>query len=123
MSDTNDAFAPLDEWGDTAKPCKKHPRYTVTIDQVCPACNAEEDGERPDGHKWHKCPPTGCIQEGHCPYCDGGLGLCVRCMCAEGSLPTHCPGKPVDRFAQEEIYGRQLDFIDGQWIEVVLLED
>ena len=44
MSDTNELFAPLDEWGDTAKPCEKHPRYTATIDIECPACNAEEDG-------------------------------------------------------------------------------
>jgi len=106
MSDTNDAFAPLDEWGDTAKQCEKHPRYTVTIDHVCPACNAEEDGHdvvAPEGRE--------------------GIVYCKRCKCGEGSLATHCPGKPIDQFAQEEIYHGQLDFINGEWVEVILLED
>ena len=123
MSDTNDTFAPLDEWGDTAEPCEKHPHYIVTIDQVCPTCSREEDGERADGHKWYECPPSGCKQEGRCPYCDGGLGLCVICACAEGTLPTHCPGKEIDQFAQEEIYNGKLDFINGQWVEVTVLEE
>jgi hypothetical protein len=104
MSDTNNTFAPLDEWGDTAKPCKKHPRCTVVIDQVCPACNAEEDGHdvvAPEGRE--------------------GIVYCKRCKCGEGSLATHCPGRPIDQFAQEEIYHGQLDFIDGAWMEVILL--
>ena len=106
MSDTNDTFAPLDEMGDTAMPCEKHPRYIVTIDTVCPACSAEEDGHdvvAPEGRE--------------------GIVYCKRCKCGEGTLATHCPGKPIDQFAQEEIHHGTLDYINGEWIEVIRLED
>lgn len=59
------------------------------------------------------CKP-GCLG---CHLCDGGLVLCTVCGCAEGSLPTHCPGHTVHNEQQEQIFMGKLDFKDGQWIE------
>jgi hypothetical protein len=53
----------------------------------------------------------------HCDICDGGLFSCAACGCAEGTLPTECPGAPVPWSEQERIYGGVLDFIDGAWLE------
>lgn len=63
------------------------------------------------GHKWFHCPRE-C--EG-CMFCNGGLGLCVTCGGAEGSLPTECPGEQMTSRAQDEVYNGRLDFRGGQW--------
>lgn len=65
-------------------------------------------------HFFYKCPP-GC-EKPHCNYCEGGLAFCEVCKCAEGSLPTECPGKPVNEEAQEDIYSGFLDYKNGEWV-------
>jgi hypothetical protein len=66
----------------------------------------------------------------HGPWCCDGLGStgapdgctscvlahCMVCSGAEGSLPTHCPGRSMTPFEEENVYAGRLDFKDGQWI-------
>lgn len=71
--------------------------------------------EYPDGkreHTWHTCE----CGEGTCNWCGGGLGWCTVCNCAEGTLPSHCPGASVPTEQQDEIYAGQRDFKDGLWL-------
>ena len=65
-------------------------------------------------HFFYKCPP-GC-EKPHCPYCEGGLAFCEVCKCAEGELPTECPGRPVNEETREEIYSGQVDYLNGEWV-------
>jgi hypothetical protein len=58
-----------------------------------------------------------CPNPGVCSYCDGGLIFCTVCKCGEGSLPTDCPGTPVNQEKQELIYNGELDYKDGKWIK------
>lgn len=51
----------------------------------------------------------------HCVYCEGGLFSCTVCKCAEGTLPTECPGVPVSSLKQDAIYAGRIDFKDGAW--------
>ena len=48
-----------------------------------------------------------------CMICN--LFLCSACKCFEGSLPTECPGKPVEEEDQQLIYKSTLDFADDRW--------
>lgn len=64
-------------------------------------------------HTFYKCPP-GCDKP-HCQYCQGGLAFCTVCKCAEGTLPTECPGEPVSEEVQENIFNGASDFVSGQW--------
>lgn len=70
-------------------------------------------------HKFYECPPSGCedlgSSSGHCKFCDGGLGLCTVCNCAEGSLPKECPGSKVDELTQDRIMDGVVDYVDGLW--------
>ena len=127
MSDTNDFFAPTDEYGDTARSCERHPNYIVTIDSDCPICRYEEDGHTEEDYI-RDCQVADHLfveQTGRhlLEPVEGreGIDRCRICGCAEGTLPTHCPGKQVDSFAQEEIYNGTLDYIDGEWLEVVVI--
>jgi len=52
----------------------------------------------------------------HCHICEGGLAFCLVCKCGEGTLPTECPGEPVNEERQTEIYNGASDFVGGQWI-------
>lgn len=58
------------------------------------------------GHKRYRCPSScnGCF------ICEGGLYTCTRCGCAEASLPTDCPGLPVDHDLQDDIAAGQADY-------------
>lgn len=47
--------------------------------------------------------------------CRGGLAFCKKCKCAEGTLPSECPGEPVDEILQEAIYRNTIDYKDGIW--------
>lgn len=49
-----------------------------------------------------------------CMICN--LFLCSACKCFEGSLPTECPGKPVEEEDQQLIYKATLDFREGCWV-------
>lgn len=62
-------------------------------------------------HLRYHCPPgqAHCI-EGRCMICSGGLFSCVRCLGAEGSLPTECPGSHMTMDYQEEVMAGTLDF-------------
>lgn len=66
-------------------------------------------------HEWYKCPPD--CENPHCPYCRGGLGLCVVCGAAEGELTTDCPGHKVTEEIKQKVYQGKLDFFGGQWIQ------
>lgn len=63
--------------------------------------------------------PGECPNEGHCQICDGGLGLCTVCGCAEGSLATECPGYQCHKTHGEAIYEGALDFKNGEWVNNV----
>lgn len=45
------------------------------------------------------------------------LESCIRCNCAEGTLPTDCPGYEISWEIQEAIWNGSLDFRDGEWQE------
>lgn len=61
-------------------------------------------------HKYKIC---GC---GECHTCTWGARHCLRCRGTEGSLPTDCPGKPMDSDTQDRVFDREIDYVDGQWI-------
>jgi hypothetical protein len=66
------------------------------------------------GHQWvehHNCDHPGCM------ICEGGLALCERCGCLEGTIPTECPGEPVPSEKQDLIYAGKLDYRNGRWVE------
>lgn len=66
------------------------------------------------GHIEYKC--VNCTILG-CPYCDGGLFLCTRCGCREGTLPSTCPGVLVPMDRQDLIYDGKLDYHNGIWVD------
>lgn len=66
-------------------------------------------------HVWYECPKP--CDTPYCVYCEGGLGSCTVCKCAEGTLPSECPGAPVSSSDQDRIYAGNLDFRDGEWVE------
>lgn len=45
-----------------------------------------------------------------CMVCEGSLALCVTCGGAEGSLPTHCPGEPMQPEVADDVYSELLDY-------------
>lgn len=45
-----------------------------------------------------------------------GLFCCLRCNCAEGTLPKHCPGVPVPRRVQDQIFRGVVDYANGRWV-------
>lgn len=53
----------------------------------------------------------------HCPICDGGLASCTVCRGFEGSLPSECPGQPMNEATQDSVYNDALDFRGGQWVD------
>jgi len=66
-------------------------------------------------HQLYECPP-GCDTP-HCNYCEGGLAFCTVCKCGESSLPTDCPGKPVNEIVELAIQNGNLNYLDGQgWV-------
>jgi len=67
----------------------------------------------PHGHVWHVCD---CGKTG-CQFCDGGLGFCTVCKGFEGTLTTHCCGRPLTKKEEYKIYSLgQLDYRDGEWV-------
>lgn len=54
---------------------------------------------------------------------EDGLVHCKKCNGAEGSLPTHCPGETMSGEDEELVFAGQLDFIDGNWVEIVKHDD
>lgn len=68
-------------------------------------------------HVWYKHEGA-CPNPGVCQFCDGGLALCVVCRGAEGSLPTECPGEPMTKAQEDEVYRGVIDFRNGKWIKV-----
>jgi hypothetical protein len=63
-------------------------------------------------HTWLECN----CNEGHCPVCAGGLGICTVCGGAEGTLASECPGFELDEYVLDAIYKGGLDYIFGTWI-------
>lgn len=49
----------------------------------------------------------------HCNTCN--LFICKICDCAEGTLPTECPGVKVTGGTQDDIYRGKIDYVDGGW--------
>ena len=43
------------------------------------------------------------------------LAQCRVCKCAEGELPTECPGEEVLPEARQRIYAGEMDFLQGAW--------
>lgn len=63
-------------------------------------------GHRGNGH------PGPC----ECYVCRSSLFQCERCGCAEGTLPTQCPGFKVSYHAQSLIMKGVIDYRGGQWV-------
>lgn len=57
-----------------------------------------------------------CREEGSCPICDGGLGICKVCGGAEGSLPTECPGEKMSQQQDHSVFIGIIDFKGGEWV-------
>lgn len=55
-------------------------------------------------HKFHRC------SEFDCYTCDGGLAFCDVCKGAEVSLPTDCPGAPMQEELQDAVQAGTLDY-------------
>ncbi len=66
-------------------------------------------------HELYTAADCKCDKTGGCNICDGGLALCMVCGGAEGSLPTECPGIRMTNQQEEEVYKKELDFVDGAW--------
>lgn len=41
--------------------------------------------------------------------------MCVKCRGAEGSLPTHCPGRHMTSDEEQAVMDGTLDYKGGQW--------
>lgn len=59
--------------------------------------------EYDDGHS--------CNDMGECMLCS--LAVCKICYCAEGGLPTDCPGEIITGPEQDVIYKGFIDYKDG----------
>lgn len=68
-------------------------------------------------HQFEKHDNTFCSRYRQCLICDGGLSVCTVCRCAEGSLPTECPGTPVSSDTQDRIMAGTIDFKNGNWTQ------
>ena len=68
-------------------------------------------------HKFMTAEECNCDKP-HCPICEGGLALCKVCQCGEGELPSECPGYPCSRTHGDRIYAGEIDFRDGQWVNL-----
>lgn len=65
-------------------------------------------------HTWHKCN----CDNVSCMFCVGGLGACDVCRGFEGTLTTHCCGRPITKKEEKRIYEiGDLDFRDGEWVD------
>lgn len=70
-----------------------------------------------DGHV-----PVGCeCAETYCWICNADLYGCSVCGGLEGSLPTHCPGAPMTKDQDDDVYEGRIDYRDGQWINGVTI--
>ena len=49
---------------------------------------------------------------------NGLYSICSKCRTGKenGGQPTHCPGKPLTPEQDYQIYLKELDFLDGEWI-------
>ena len=50
-----------------------------------------------------------------CAICAGGLAICAKCGCIEGSLPTECPGIESYSNYGDAIHKGEIDFVNGNW--------
>lgn len=96
--------------------------FTVTGTNPDDPPEPEYDGEaRKTGHIWFEHNAENpCTYEGGtgCPYCDGGLSLCIVCNALEGALTTECCGRPITEEEERQIYNEgTLDFINGEWVK------
>lgn len=46
---------------------------------------------------------------------EDGLENCLTCGGAEGSMPTHCPGRRLTSYELDQIYDGQRNFLHGLW--------
>lgn len=60
-------------------------------------------------HILHECNKEDCYT------CRGGLASCTVCHGAEGTLPTHCPDRPLTDAETDAIMAGTLDYIKGKW--------
>lgn len=51
-----------------------------------------------------------------CMVCRGGLFVCTICNCAEGTLPTECPGVRVPPRVQTLIFKGVVNYRGGAWV-------
>ena len=65
-----------------------------------------------NSHEW--LVHTDCRSE-FCSICHGGLAVCVVCGCAEGELPTDCPGFKLGDRAKLAIFNGTMDYKNSVW--------
>ena len=71
----------------------------------------------PQQHVLHGSRQAPCTKE-DCMVCDGGLGLCVVCGCAEGEWTTHCCGYLYDPVVGESVYAGEVDYVEPHgWVK------
>ena len=46
------------------------------------------------------------------------LSYCKVCKGAEGSLPHHCPGRSMTEEEDKKVYGGEIDYVDGVWVQL-----
>jgi hypothetical protein len=64
-------------------------------------------------HHLHRC------DDEHCYPCRGGLALCTICGGAEASMPTDCPGRPMEPYEQDWVQDGSMDYRrkqPGGWV-------
>ena len=83
--------------------------------QICASCKDRAVGVLEHSFSNHRCTPA----DEFCPVCDGGLAICTVCGGTEGSLTTHCPGTKAPAGYLEEVYNKNMDYQDGQWVALV----
>lgn len=53
---------------------------------------------------------------GDCHVCVWGMNECLVCKGAEGTLTTDCPKVPLCRDVLDQVFDKEVDYVDGRWI-------
>lgn len=59
----------------------------------------------------------GCITDGICFVCDGGLSVCEVCGGVEAELTKECLGRLLTKPEKACVMRGDFNFVDGDWVE------
>lgn len=54
----------------------------------------------------------------NCMICSAGLAICTVCKGAEGELTTECCGRVLTEQEKNDIYNKEIDFKNGNWMKL-----